>query len=969
MRLPAAICRWVRFSCVLLVLIATLAPLPFTQTTGAALGNFTSRIAQSIFHYPRLQQNSLPVRGDRTQIPRLRVVMGQPRHISLAFPITSVLVVNPEIAIVQLRDNALLLTGNQVGETILMAFNGQLRHTFLIAVVGRTQATIPQNLLSAAPLASERNGLSGSYSFSYSAPFGTSPALTRQSLQFQRSLTKERTLRLSTDVFKFMGQGDRDRVRATAPRFGLNQISLGIDARSSTVDLLDSQINLSPLSFNNYIMRGFHLVSKPGSQTSGMQLFAGVARPALSFFDQNQGRLAGVVLPVAQGQRWQLRAGVFVVLPQRENNLGSGGTVWQFSGRYATNQNIALEGEAGYANGGLSWRTRIDLDFRRFDAYGEILRVDRNSPLISIGAQPGGRDTETIALTWQPRYRFDVSFNYYHTAIVPPQDAARARFERSTLFASANYRPTQNSRIGFRYALQQIEAGRSATGSRFEFETHRATISYDNRFNQTLANNFELRLNFSRERRADAATESGIDLKEQLRFSFKGGSATTFLNYTHRTPSLAGLIVRNPQILPPLLQRAFAADPVHFLQANRGHSLAVLLPGIDLPQTRGLDTGLRLQAAVSRINFAGEVRYLTGKVLDAKQRNIAASLTMNLRMDAANSVQVSGWRAFAFGATRIDPMLTVSYVHRFGGPNGSGFQFSRLIGLERALIQGRVFLDQNGNGRDDEGEPGVGGMPIQVDGDHPAISDESGRFLFKLDAGEHSIALISRDFGVRLKATTTTEQNILLSHRHTVNVSFGVSNAGSLAGRVFNDLLLTGERTAGNAPGVAGVRVVLFPIGASGAPLSLTVDAGGAYQFRNLSPGSYKLEVDVASLPPDFRIPSQSAWPVTINPIESSYFDIPQVAERAVSGVVFIDTDGNGKFDPEKDQTIEGALVISGTRKVATGAGGAYVLRGLPAGRVELRARTSWGTESLAVALDLPAQPITRSPVNLVVMR
>lgn len=966
MRPRSATCRGLRFLSALLVVIATLAPLTITESTSAALGKFTNIDAQSVFSYPGWQQNVSPV---RTRIPRLRVVMGQSREVSLALPITSVLVVSPEIATAELHGSALMLTGRQVGETILIAFNGQGRHTYLIEVVGRTRATIQPNISSVKSLASEQNGLSGSYTVSYSAPFGASPTLFRQSLAFRRRLTQERTLRFSSDVFKFMGPGNQDRVRATAPRFGLNQISLGIDARSGTVDLLDSQINLSPLSFNNYIMRGFHLVSKPVSQTHGMELFAGVARPSLSFFDQNQGRLAGVVMPVAQGQTWQLRAGVVAVSPQEGNHLGRGGTVWLFSGRYAPRHHVALEGEVDYANGGFSWRTRIDLNSRPFNAYGEILRLDRRSPLISIGAQPGGRDTETFALTWRPRSRLDVSFNYYHTAIVPPENAARARFERSTLFASANYRPTQNSRIGFRYALQQIETGRSAVGQHFKFETHTATISYDIRFNQNLFNNFELRLNSNRETQADAETESGIDLKDQLRFSFKGGSATAFLNYTHRTPSLAGLIVRNPQVLPPLLQRAFAADPIHFLQTNRGHSLAVLLPGVELPQTRGLDTGLRFQTAVSRINLAGEVRYITGKILDLEQRNIAASLSMNVRLDEANSVQVSGWKTFAFGATRSDPMLTVSYVHRFGGASGGGFQFSRLLGLDRGVIQGRVFFDQNSNGRDDEDEPGVSGMTIQVDGDHSAISDESGRFRFKLDAGEHSVALISRDFGVRLKATTTTEQNIFLSHRRTVNVSFGISNLGSIAGRVFNDLLLTGERIAGNAPGVAGVRVILYPTDKNGTPFSVMVDASGAYQFRNLAPGRYKLEVDVASLPANFRIPSQSAWPVIVNPLESFYFDIPQVAERAVSGVVFIDKDGNGKFDPEKDESVEGARVISREREVTTGAGGAYVFRGLPAGRIELRARTPWGTETLALALDLPAQPTTRRSVNLIVKR
>jgi hypothetical protein len=220
-----------------------------------------------------------------------------------------------------------------------------------------------------------------------------------------------------------------------------------------------------------------------------------------------------------------------------------------------------------------------------------------------------------------------------------------------------------------------------------------------------------------------------------------------------------------------------------------------------------------------------------------------------------------------------------------------------------------------------------------------------------------------------LKATTASEQNVSLLSRQTVNVAFGVSNFGSIAGRIFNDLSLKGEPTAANAPGVRGVRISLHSLGRIGAPVSVTVDASGAYQFRNLSPGSYKLEIDPATLPVNFRMPSQSSWLVTVKPLENFYLDIPQVAERAVSGIVFIDEDGNGKFDPDNDETVDGARVIAGRTEVVTDESGSYLLRGLAAGRIEVRARAPWGIESLPIILELQAQPVTRRGVNIIVKR
>ncbi len=924
-------------------------------------------VTLSLFHQTTPPQNisRTPV-PERTQAPRLRVIIGETREVPLAVPMTSVLIVSPEIASAELNGRRLILTGLHVGETILIAFDGPRRHTFLVEVVGRTQATTQQRTGSMGSSIQEQAALSGSYTVSYSAPFGAGATLFRQNLEFQRKLPQQRTLRFSSDTFKFMGHGDQNGVRAAAPGFGLNYMSLGIDAPSGTLDLLDSQINLSTLSFNNYAMRGFHLVSTSASQLRGAELFAGVARPALSFFDRNQGRLMGAVLPIAQGQSWQLRGGVFLISPHQDNTLGGRRLVWQVNGRYELHKNIAVEGEVAYANGGFSGRARFDLISRAFNGYGEILRFDRRSPLVSIGAQPGGRQTETFAFHWRPHTRFNAFFNYYHIAIAPPANAGRATFDRATLFASANYRLSQNSRFGFRYTRQEIETGETSSGPRFRFETHTATINHDIRLDRNWSNNLELRLNSSRETRTDAETETGIDLKNQLRFAFKGGSATGFVNYTRRTPSLAGFIVRNPLVLPPLLQRVFAADPVRFLQTNRD-ALGLFLPGIELPETRGTDVGLRLQAAFSRINLASEARYSVGEILARDQRNVGASVSMNVKLDAANSVQVSGWRSFAFNSTRRQSMLTISYVHRFGAAGAGGFQFSGLLGLNRGQIQGRVFFDQNGNGRDDPDEPGVTGMTVQIDGDQTAITDRSGRFHFKIDAGEHNVAIISGDLGMRLKATTASEQNVSLRSRQTVNVTFGLSNLGSIAGRIFNDLSLKGELTAGNAPGIRDVRISLHLIGKIGAPLTVTVDTSGAYQFHNLAPGSYKLEIDLATLPANFRMPSQSSWLVTVKPLENFYLDIPQIAERAVSGIVFIDKNGDGKFDPEIDETVGGARVMAGPTEVATDESGSYLLRGLPAGRIDVRARSPWGIESLPVTIELQAQPVTRRAINIIV--
>jgi len=962
--------RRLRFFCVLILTVTVVAPFPLAEAASPAV-TLIRAATQSLSLLVSSQQNPVSKQDpQRATAPRISVLINETREIPLATAMTSVLVVSTEIASAEVKLRVLKVTGLHAGETILIAFAGQTRYTFLVEVLGRTYANTHQKIqptdASTAEL-SRQSVLSGSYSLSYSAPFSSAPTVLRQNFDFQRKLG-ERTFRFSSDMFKFMGAGNVDGVQAKAPGFGLNRLSLGIDGPSGAFDILDSQINVSLLSFNNYTMRGFHVVSAKTSALRGAELFAGQARPSLSLFEMNQGRVMGIVLPVAGGEFWSVRAGVFAVSPQQNNALASGGTVWQVNARYSPSNDTAAEGELAYANGGVSWRTKIDLRRGPVDAHAEILRFDRRSPLISVGAQAGGRQMEAFAIQWRPSGGFSAGLAYNHTATTPPATARRSTLGTTTLLANASYRINQNSRLGFRYTQQQIETG-PPVGPRFRLETRTATFTHDIRLKTNWANSFQARMSSSRETSADAQTDSGLSIGNQLRFSSKRGSATGFINYTRQQSSIAGLISRNPQLLPPLLQRAFAVDPAEFLRANR-NTLALLLPGVELPQTRGLDAGLRLQTAFSRVNVAAEVRYSASEIVAQEQRNVVASLSTNMRLDAANSIRVSGSRSFGLNTPGGQSALTISYVHRFGAGSSGGFQFSRLLGLERGLIQGRVFFDLNGNGQDDPDEAGVAGQRVQIDGDRSTTTDARGRFRFQINAGEYNVAMISEELGVAFAASTATEQHVSLGSRQTVNVSFGLSNYGSVAGRVFNDLFLEGLQTAGTFPGIGGIRVSLRPAMTSPrATLSLIADAGGKYQFRNLTPGTYTLEIDATTLPPDFRVLHQTSWLIKVAPLQTSYLDIPLSAQRAIAGIVFIDKDGDGKFDLQKDETVEGARLIYGKTEVNSGSGGRYILRNLPSGRIEVRARASWGKESNVVIVELGEAPIRRINVNLLMTR
>jgi hypothetical protein len=288
---------------------------------------------------------------------------------------------------------------------------------------------------------------------------------------------------------------------------------------------------------------------------------------------------------------------------------------------------------------------------------------------------------------------------------------------------------------------------------------------------------------------------------------------------------------------------------------------------------------------------------------------------------------------------------------------GGGFGLAKLFRLNEGKIEGRAFFDLDADGSDDPDEPGAAGLTIRLDGLRNATTDARGRYSFSsVRPGEHTVALVSGRLGVSLRASTAAEQAVTVGERQTAVVGFGLSEFGSIAGRVFNDLYLTGAADSQGAPGLRGLRVLLRGAGV----VSLTTDASGLYNFRNLAPGSYTLEIDPASLPADFRPPARRSWPVTLSPLQDFFMDIPVAAQRAVSGIIFIDHDGDDRFDPARDRPLAGVRVTTGKAETATDSNGSYLLRGLPAGHVTLRVTRQDG-RSRGTSLDLgPGPTFTR---------
>jgi len=901
---------------------------------------------------------------------RIKLYIGETRDLTCDASIRSAMVVDlASVKATVISDRLVRLTGLDFGETIVIVTTEKSRETVMVQVLGHPlTAPIAATSKSNTNLSSFQPPPSGLYTISFSPPQGGIGAYVSQSLQYRQSLSNDRNLHIESDLFKFFTNRSNAYVSQTAIGFGVNRLALGVSNSKGSLEVLDSEVNLSPLSLNGYTIRGFHLTTKNSSILHGAEFFAGLARPSLSLLDSGGGKVLGGTFSVKTTKHLNIRAGAVMVTPALESRGASGGVSSIVTADYSLNEETSAGGEVAYGNGGMSWRGRFAMHQGPLFFSGEASQLDSKSPFISVGGQGGGRSTFATAIRWQASAGLNAFASYNQTKGAQTFNLSRLSFSGSTLTAGVNYRPGKRSVFGLRFSEQRIDSTSPfALASQLETKTFVGTSSVN--FAHNWNDSLELRYNTSREPVAGADMGRGFGLRNEIRHTAEWWSATAYVNYQNSALSLSSLVLRNPTLLPPLVRQAFEANPQRFLATNRD-LLQQILGDIELPQTRSTELGVRFQAKLSRYTATGEVRIDDSKLDAQSQRNLVGAISLAMRLDSTNTIglntnlQRSLQGVGLFGNQNGFSSITLSYTRRLGGTSEKSF-LMKLLGRDHGTVKGRVFSDLNADGKDDPQEPGIPRVKVQLDDGRTVETEQNGSFKFdRVKLGAVTVRLAAEDLGTRIRASTAGQQEINLSARQTANVSFGVVDFGFISGRVFNQLNATDNGDSTNMPGINGVRLTLTPHTQGLPTLSRVTDGGGTYEFRNLAPGKYTVEVDADTLPAYFRMPTQTSWEIAVLPVRGSYFDIPLFAQRRVSGVVFVDKDGDGKFDPAVDQAMANVTVTAGQIKAVTAPDGSYLLRGLPAGKIEINA-TAEGRPSVPFTVELPPEPILKSGFNL----
>jgi hypothetical protein len=164
-------------------------------------------------------------------------------------------------------------------------------------------------------------------------------------------------------------------------------------------------------------------------------------------------------------------------------------------------------------------------------------------------------------------------------------------------------------------------------------------------------------------------------------------------------------------------------------------------------------------------------------------------------------------------------------------------------------VKGRVFLDGNGNGLPDPGEPGLSGIEVITDQGRQTVSTGNGLFVFSNSASMRRtrVSLQPETLPATYSLTQATQEAILRPGVFT-EVNLGVAVLGTISGSV---MVLPDPDGTGSETGVSGVRVVLLDPAGKEAGNSIT-GSDGLYTISDIRPGSYRVRLDESTLPVDF---------------------------------------------------------------------------------------------------------------------
>jgi uncharacterized repeat protein (TIGR01451 family) len=242
-------------------------------------------------------------------------------------------------------------------------------------------------------------------------------------------------------------------------------------------------------------------------------------------------------------------------------------------------------------------------------------------------------------------------------------------------------------------------------------------------------------------------------------------------------------------------------------------------------------------------------------------------------------------------------------------------------------VAGTVFEDLNGNGVQDGGESGIGGVTVALSGVGTTTTAGNGTYVFTAVAAGGYVVTETDPTG--FTSTTPNTVPVTVPSGGAANAQFGDIPQGTISGVVFADLNGNGTQDPGEA-GIGGVTITVTGLSCPGPTgCTTTTAADGSYLFTGLGTGSYTV---VETDPAGYNSTTNNTVTVSFPTGGAATANFGDQPAGVISGLVYVDTNGNGVQDPGEPGLGGVTITISGGPTLTTAGDGSYIATGITPG-------------------------------------
>ncbi|MBW2257617.1 MAG: hypothetical protein JRI25_23885, partial [Deltaproteobacteria bacterium] len=351
------------------------------------------------------------------------------------------------------------------------------------------------------------------------------------------------------------------------------------------------------------------------------------------------------------------------------------------------------------------------------------------------------------------------------------------------------------------------------------------------------------------------------------------------------------------------------------------------------------DPVLRVHADVARrVSILELQANAGGQVTFAPERTeVLPSARLGARWAPHRSHRFGVWTA-VLARPDSEPHLQVFAQYSYDGWHGR--PGARAVGLQGA-IRGVVYDDLNQDGIRDPGEPGVGGVPVRLDG-REQVTAEDGTYRFGLVSnGPHEVS-IDRD---GWRSIDGTVEEVDVRSLRAAEADFALSSAGRVLARVFLDRDDDGKFSAADRF-VPASDVSLVSV-AQGSVVARGNAPQGLVDFPGVPPGAHVVALDPDGLPEGY-FPAESGQAyVEVTRGGVVNVAIPVDALRTIGGRVFLDTNRNGVRDGGDKPAPHTLVSLQDGQQRRSDLSGNFLFRSLRSGTFEVWVPGTYATPTV----------------------